>query len=127
MRAARARSNRWRALGVVELQRPRERLEDGVGDTAGVATLESRVVVDADTGEQRHLFAAETGDAPRAGAVGAQTRLLGRDPRAPGSQELAHLVLGVHDVESNPAARRLRGPASTWINRVGQPCERMLQ
>ena len=37
------------ALGVVELQRPRERLEDGVGDTARVAALEARVVVDADT------------------------------------------------------------------------------
>ena len=59
------------ALGVVELQRPRERLEDGVGDTAGVAALEPRVVVDADAGEQRDLFAAETGYAPRAGAVGA--------------------------------------------------------
>ena len=108
-----------RPLGLVELQRPRERLEDGVGDTAHVAALEPGVVVDADAGEQRDLLAAQARNAPRA-AEGGQTRLFGRDPGAPGGQELADLVLGVHDVESSPAPRTLRGPASTWINRVGQ-------
>ena len=55
-----------RALGVVELQRPRERLEHGLGDTARVAALEPGVVVDADAGEQRDLLAAQARDAPRA-------------------------------------------------------------
>ena len=53
------------ALGLVELQRPRERLEHGVGDTARVAALEPRVVVDADAGEQRDLFPAQARDAAR--------------------------------------------------------------
>ncbi len=108
-------------LGVVELQRPREGFKDGVGDTARVAALEARVVVDADAGQERDLFAAKAGDAPRAAAVRAQTGLLGGDPGASGSQELADLVLRVHDLESSPARRGLRGPASTWLNRVGQP------
>ena len=34
--------------------------------------------------------------------------------------ELADLIPGVHDVESSPAPRTLRGPASTWNNRAGQ-------
>ena len=109
-----------RPLGLVELQRPGQRLEDGLGDTAGVAALEPGVVVDADTGEQRDLLAAQAGDAPGAAAVGGQPGLLRRDLRAPGGQELADLVLGVHDRERNAARRALRGPASTWINRVGQ-------
>ena len=108
------------ALGVVGLQRPRERLEHGVGDSGGVAAFEAGVVVDADAGEQRHFFPAETGDAARAAAVRAQAGLLGRNPRAPGGSELADLVAGVHDVESNPVPRTLRGPASTRIIRVGQ-------
>ena len=118
--AARARSNRCARSVVVELQRPRERLEHGVGDSSGVAAFEAGVVVDADAGEQRHFFPAKTGDATRAAAVRAQSGLLGRDPGAPGGQELADLVAGVHDSRLAPLQRPLRGPASTWINRVGQ-------
>ncbi len=108
------------ALGVVEQERPRERLEDGVGDSACVATLEPRVVVDAHACEQRHLFSTETGNATRAGAVGAQSGLLGRDPPAPGAQELPHLALGVHEVESSPGPHTLRGLAGTWFSGAGQ-------
>ena len=61
------------ALGVVELQRPCERLEHGVGDSGGVAAFEAGVVVDADAGEQRHFLPAQTGDAARAAAVRAQS------------------------------------------------------
>ena len=107
------------ALGVVELQRPRERLEDGVGDTARVAAFEAGVVVDADAGEQRHFFPAKTGDAARAGAVGAQTGLVGRDPGAPGGQELADLVAGVHDVESSPARAHAEG-ACQYLDQQGR-------
>ena len=109
------------ALSVVELQRPRERLEHGVGHPGSVAAFEAGVVVDADAGQQRHFFPPETWDAARAGAVGAETSLLGRNPRPPGGQELADLVARVHDVESSPLPRTPRGPASTWINRAGQP------
>ena len=39
------------AFGVVELQRTRKSLEDGVGYTGGIAAFELGVVGDADTGE----------------------------------------------------------------------------
>jgi hypothetical protein len=83
-------------LRVVELKRLRERFEHGVGGTRRIAALESGVVVDADAGEQRDLLAAKAGDAARAAAVGAEPRLLRRDPRAPRGQELADLVPRVH-------------------------------
>ena len=50
-----------RVFGLVELEGARDRLEDGLGDAARVAAFEARVVVDADAGEQRDLFAAEAG------------------------------------------------------------------
>jgi hypothetical protein len=40
------------ALDLVQLQRPRERLQDAVRDAGRVAALEARVVVDADSGEE---------------------------------------------------------------------------
>jgi hypothetical protein len=95
-----------RALGVIEPQGARERLEHGVGDSGSVAAFEAGVVVDADAGEQRHFFPAETGDAARAVAVRAQAGLLGRDPAAPRSQELADLLAGVHDARVAPFRRR---------------------
>ena len=84
-----------RPLGVVELQRARKRLEDALGDTRRAASLEPRVVIDADPGQQRDFLPAQSWDAPRA-AVGAQTCLLRRDLRAPRDQVLADLAAGVH-------------------------------
>ena len=95
-----------RPLRLVELQRAGECLEHRLGDAARVAALEPGVVVDADSGEQRDLLAAKPGHAPRAAAVRAQARLLGRDPGAPRGQELADLGPGVHVVEGNALARR---------------------
>jgi NADPH-dependent curcumin reductase len=89
------------ALDVVELERARERIEDRLGDAAGIAALEPRVVVDADACEQRDLFATQPGDAPQA-SEGRQARLLRRDPRTSGRQEPAHLALGVHARERRP-------------------------
>src|SRR5436190_7205125 len=83
-------------LCLVELQRARERLQHGLGHAAEAAALEARVVVDGHSGEERHLFPAQTGDAPRPGPVGAQPRLFGRDPGASAGQELADLAAGVH-------------------------------
>ena len=48
-----------RALGVVELERVSERVQDAVGGAGGVATLQALVVLDA--GQRRHLLAAEAG------------------------------------------------------------------
>ena len=79
-----------RALGVVELERPRQRLEHALGDAAHVAALQAGVVRDAHAGQDGDLLAAQSGNA--ATAVGVQSRLLGRDPAAAGGEELADLL-----------------------------------
>jgi hypothetical protein len=43
-------------LGLVELECAAYRLQDVVGDAARLAALEPRVVLDADTGEERDLL-----------------------------------------------------------------------
>ena len=108
-----------RPLGLVELQRAGERLENALRDAACVAALEAGVVVDADPGEERDLLAAQAGNAPVA-TVRAQARLLRCDLRPPRGQELADLVPRVHEPRVTPRRATLRGSAGTWINRVGQ-------
>ena len=71
-----------RRLGLVELQGAGERVEHAVGDAGQIAPLESRVVVDADAGEQRHLFSAEPRNAAVATVCG-QAGLVGGDAVAP--------------------------------------------
>ena len=83
------------ALGVVELERAGQGLQHALRDAAHVAAFEAGVVRNAHAGQDGDLLAAESGHATR--AVGAQPRLLRRDPRAAGGQELADLLLRVHD------------------------------
>ncbi len=64
-------------LGVVELQRPRQRLQHAVGDAAELAALELGVVGHAHPGEHGDLLASQAGDAPR--PVAGQAGLLRRD------------------------------------------------
>ena len=59
---ARARSKRWVALDVVELQRPRDGVEDALGRAADVAALEAGVVVEADAGELGDFLAPQARD-----------------------------------------------------------------
>src|SRR5439155_968892 len=94
-----------RALGLIELKRPRERCQNCLGDPARVATLETRVVVDADPGEKRNLFPAESWNASVT-SIGAQTRLVRRDLRSPGGQELTDLAPRVHGMRVTPRRRR---------------------
>jgi hypothetical protein len=54
------------SLGVVELQRAGDRVEDGGGGTGEVAAFELGVVLDAHAGRRGHLAAAESGDPPGA-------------------------------------------------------------
>jgi hypothetical protein len=70
-----------RALGVVELQRPRQRFEHALRDTVHVAPLQAGVVGDADAGEHGDLLAAQPGHA--ADAVVGQPDLVGRQLGAP--------------------------------------------
>ena len=104
------------ALSLVELERPGERLEHALGDAADVTALQARVVRDADAGQDGDLFAAQSGYAPT--PVGRQPRLLGRDPGAAGGEELADLLLRLHESQSlDPAVARVGDPASTSLNR----------
>jgi hypothetical protein len=102
-----------RALGVVELKRAGERLEDEVGDAAEVSALQALVVLDADAGQRRHLLAAEAGHAPL--AVGGQASLLRRHLRPPGGQELGDVAGGVHVPNRSRAQRVLGCPVSTPV------------
>ena len=78
------------ALGVVELERVGERLEDGVGDPGGIAALEALVILDAHSGERGHLFTAQARYLPT--AVATQPDLVRCDLRAPAGQELRELT-----------------------------------
>ena len=98
-----------RALGIVELQRPGQRLQHELGDAADLAALEAPVVVGADAGQRRDLLAAQAGHPPL--AVARQAGLLGRDPRPSGGEELGDVVGGVHaDHDGRPSPPPLRGP-----------------
>jgi hypothetical protein len=65
-----------RPFGLVEAQRPGERVEDALGDAGEVPALELRVVLHADTGQVGDLAAAQTRHAPVA-AVARQAGPLG--------------------------------------------------
>ena len=84
------------AFGLVELQRVREGLEDTVGDTAEIAAFQPDVVLDAHSGEEGHLLAAESLD-PTIPAPGRQAGLLRGDPSPTRHQEVPNLLFDVHD------------------------------
>src|SRR5829696_420413 len=125
-------------LCLVELQRPCERVEHGLGDTREVAALEPRVVVDAHAGEERDLLPAEPRNPPVLPIPG-KARLLRRDPRAPGGQELAGLASRVHGTRVRPFAWRWealpvpgttgsvtrRTPVLPWLPERRHLCEQL--
>ena len=89
------------ALGVVELERPGQCLQHALRDAVHVSALQARVVRHAHAGQDGDLLAAESGNA--AIAVGAQPRLLRRDPGAAGGEEVPDLLLGLHAPSVDPA------------------------
>ena len=50
-----------RALGLIELERPRQRFEHELGDAADMAALQAPVVVGADAGEGGDLLSPQPG------------------------------------------------------------------
>ena len=101
------------ALGLVELQRPRQRLQDARGGAGDLAALEPGVVLHAQAGQRRDLAAAQARHAAAAG--GGEPDLLGGDAGAPGGEELAHLCSVVHAFEGRPiraASEPTRGALS---------------
>jgi hypothetical protein len=107
-----------RAFGVVEAQGPRQRVQDAVGDTGGVASLQALVVLDAHAGERRDLLAAQALDPSR--SVARETDLLRRDLRPARGEELGDVLGGVHVIHRAPTRTAQRCPASTPSRRVPQ-------
>ena len=103
------------ALGVVELERPRQCLQHALRDPAHVSTLQAGVVRNAHPGQDGDFLAAEPRNA--ATAVGAQPRLLGRDPGATRGEEVADLLLRVHEIQRKPDCLLQGDPASSPTNR----------
>ena len=108
-----------RAFGLVEPQAAGERIEHAFGDAAQVAAFHLGVVVDADAGEHRGLLAAQPGDAPGA-AEDRQAGLLRGDLRPARGEELADLVLGVHDIEPRSGCSR-SGRYCQYLDQQGLP------
>jgi hypothetical protein len=86
-------------------------VEDRLGDAGKVAALQSGVVLDRHVGEHGHLGAAQSGDAAVRAAHDAC--LLGCDLGPAGGEELAHLVLGVHELDATPDRSGLGCPDRT--------------
>jgi len=110
-----------RPLGFVELQRPRDPFEDVFGDAAGVAALESRVVLDADASEHRGLLAAQSLHSSPA-AIVRETGLLRGDLRSPRGEELPDVVPTVHGSHATSVPPTQGVPASTPIDRDSLGC-----
>jgi hypothetical protein len=83
-----------RTLGIVELERPRQRFEYQLRNAADLATLQAPVVVGADAGKRRDFLATKAGHPTL--AVARQAGLLGRDPGPARGEELGDVVGGVH-------------------------------
>jgi xanthine dehydrogenase YagT iron-sulfur-binding subunit len=75
------------ACGLVQLERPGERVEDVLGGVVAAALFEPQIVVRADPGEHRQLLAAQAGDPPAAGS--GESDVLGPQKRPPRPQVLA--------------------------------------
>lgn len=98
-------------FGIVELQGPGDRIEHDVGDAGKVAPLEAGVVLDGHVGEHRDLGPPQPGHA--AVPAGRDAGLVGRELRAAGSEELAHLLLDVHVLDATPGLRKQGRPGGT--------------
>src|SRR6266540_2264902 len=83
------------ALGLVELERTADSLEDIIRHAAGVAALEARVVLHAGPRQQRDLLAPQTRH-PALAAIERQTRTMRRDLRAARREELKDLACAAH-------------------------------
>jgi hypothetical protein len=88
---------------LVELQRPRERLEHLLGGVLVASLLEPHVVVDAHAGQQRDLLAAQPAHAAAAAEAG-KRNVLGTDQLTARSKVLADEVVACHTDNDTPAA-----------------------
>lgn len=96
------------ALGVVEFQCTRQRVEDAVGGPSEVAALQACVVRDAYPCQDGDFFASQSWHA--AGAVVGQADVGGFELGSPRGQEIADLVARVHPGQAKAAHRALGDP-----------------
>ena len=87
-------------LGLVELERPRERVEDPGGGACNLPPLETGVVLDAEAGDSRDLATTQPRNAP--GADRRESDLVWGEAGAASGEELADLCSVVHAVEGMP-------------------------
>ena len=78
-------------LGLVQLQRVGDAVQDRIRRAGQVAALHPHVVVDADPGQQRDLLATQPLHPAVAAAVRRQAGLVRRQPGPPRDQEVADL------------------------------------
>jgi hypothetical protein len=102
-------------FGVVELQRPDQRLQDAVGDAGQVAALEPGVVVDAYARQQGHLFPPHPGH-PAVPAVVGQPGPLRRDLGTAGGEEVANLGGIVHAFDATTRPPGLGGSGMALLH-----------
>ena len=102
------------SLGIVELQGAGERLEHTLGRAGQVPALDPDVVVDRDTGQQRHLFPPQPLH-PAVAAVHGQAGLLRGQACTPGAEELLDLGSVVHAAKVTDRRREEGGTGITWI------------
>lgn len=79
-------------VGVVQLQRPGQGVQDLLGGLAAASLLQPQVVVDADAGQQGDLLASQARHPPL--AVLRQADVDGSQAPAAGPQEVAQEVVG---------------------------------
>lgn len=103
------------APGPVQAEHPGERVEHLLGGLGGAPLLQAHVVVDADPGQVRDLFAAQPGDP--AAAVGGDADGGRVDPGTPAAQETREIV---HALSMAAAKTREGGPAVTRNSRPSE-------
>jgi hypothetical protein len=94
-------------LGLVEVQRPRQALENALGNSPEAAAFEPRVVLDADACEQRDLPPPQARYATGATESG-QADLVRCEPGATGGEEVANLGAVVHSSKLGTVGLRRR-------------------
>jgi len=116
-----------RPLGVIELQRVRDAVDDAFGHSDGVAALEPRVVLGGDAGENGNLIAAQARNATPLSAVHGQSDLFGSDLGATRAQErpdlltligtdVTRLTLACHVIHPKSGSASMGVPASTRLS-----------
>jgi hypothetical protein len=101
-----------------QAQRPSQRVEHLERHVGLAALLQTAVVVGAQAGQHRQLFAAQSRDPPRSGKR-LDAGLRGREPVSPGAQERSQGgAISWHPFTIRGSARRLGGPGMLRLDKA---------